>query len=90
MQTTLAAIEEALKIVQQTLDLLTSRKDDEAAFEVARAQYTASIRDSWPNNLSALIKALDKVQRNPESKLEEPERARVARAVDLLRSATDQ
>jgi hypothetical protein len=90
MQTTLSAIEEALKIVQQTLDLLTSRKDDEAAFEVARAQYSASIRDSWPNNLSSLIKALDKVQSNPASKLDEPERARVARAIELLRGAMDQ
>ncbi len=90
MQTTLSAIEEALKIVQQTLDLLTSRKDDEAAFEVARAQYSASIRDSWPSNLGSLIKALDKVQSNPASKLDEPERARVARAIELLRSAMNQ
>jgi len=90
MQTTLAAIEKALAIVQQTLDILTSRGDDEAAFEVARAQYSASIRDSWPNNLSSLIKVLDKVHQNPESKLDDVERARVAEAVSLLRSALNQ
>ncbi len=90
MQTTLAAIEEALAIVQQTLDLLTSRKDDEAAFEVARAQYSASIRDSWPNNLGSLINTLDQVGKDPSSKLDDEERARVARAVALLRGALDQ
>lgn len=90
MQTTLAAIEEALAIVQQTLDILTSRKDDEAAFEVARAQYSASIRDSWPNNLSSLIDVLDKVRQDPTIKLEEAERVRVERAVTLLRGALNQ
>lgn len=90
MQNTLAAIEKALAIVQQTLDILTSRGDDEAAFEVARAQYSASIRDSWPNNLSSLIKVLDKVYQNPASKLEDEERARVGEAISLLREALDQ
>ena len=90
MQNTLAAIEKALSIVQQTLDILTSRGDDEAAFEVARAQYSASIRDSWPNNLSSLVKVLDKVHQNPASKLEDEERARVAEAIALLRDALNQ
>jgi hypothetical protein len=90
MQTTLAAIEKALAIVQQTLDILTSRRDDEAAFDVARAQFSASIRDSWPNNLSSLITALEKVHQNPESKLDDEERARVAEAISLLRGALNQ
>ncbi|MFW5740935.1 MAG: hypothetical protein ACOC1F_11280 [Myxococcota bacterium] len=90
MQNTLAAIEKALAIVQQTLDLLTSRGDDEAAFEVARAQYSASIRDSWPNNLSSLVKVLDKVYQNPKSKLDDTERAQVGEAIALLREALNQ
>jgi len=90
MQTTLSAIEKALAIVQQTLDLLTSRGDDEPAFEIARAQYAASIRDSWPNNLSPLIQTLDKVYQNPDSKLGDSERARVCEAITLLRDALNQ
>lgn len=90
MQSTLAAIEKALAIVQQTLDLLTSRGADELAFEVARAQYSASIRDSWPTNLGALIKALERVHKSPDNKLDEQENARVGEAVLLLRDALNQ
>lgn len=86
----LAAIEEALGIVQQTIELLTSRKDDEAAFDIARAQYRSSIRDSWPNNLSSLTDVLDRIHRDPGSKLDEAERARLAHAVHLLRNAMNQ
>lgn len=90
MNSTLAEIEAALATVQSTLDLLSTRGEHEAAFEIARAQYVASIRASWPQNLGALIAALDHVQADPSSKLDEQERARIRVAVTALRRAVAQ
>lgn len=90
MQSTIAAIEKALAIVQRTLDALTTRGDDEAAYEVARAQYSASIRDSWPSNLGSLLSVLEDVKNAPERKLTNEERAELDEAIALLRGVMNQ
>ena len=90
MNSILAEIELALGTVQQTLDTLTARGNHEAAFDIARAQYVASIRSSWPQNLGSLVKALDVVQADPQSKLTNEERAKVRAAAETLRRAVGQ
>jgi hypothetical protein len=81
----LSEIEAALATVQSTLDRLTQEGHDEAAFELARAQYAASIRSSWPGNLSSLVGAIEKILGNGALKLTEDERARLSRAADAFR-----
>ena len=89
MSDTLAEIEAALKTVQRILDALTSRGDDEAAFDLARAQYSSSLRTSWPGSLSSLIRPLEAVAANQSLKLTEEERSDLALAIDGLRHACD-
>jgi len=84
---TLAEIETALKTVQRILDALTSRGDDEAAFDLARAQFSSSLRTSWPGSLSGLIRPLEGVAANQALKLTEEERADLAKAIAGLRHA---
>ncbi len=90
MSDTLAEIEAALGTVQRILDALTSRGDDQAAFDLARAQYSSSLRTSWPGSLSGLIRPLEAVRANPSLKLTEDERNDLAKAIDGLRRACDQ
>jgi hypothetical protein len=90
MSDTLAEVEAALATVKHVLDALTTRGDDEAAFDLAKAQYAASIRTSWPSNLSTLINPLEAVGLNQALKLTVEERADVAKAVEVLRRACDQ
>jgi hypothetical protein len=81
----LSDIEAALATVQRTLDRLTTLGRDEAAFAVARAQFSASIRSSWPGNLSTLVTSLEGVASDPTSGLSGAERADLALAIDTLR-----
>lgn len=90
MSDTLAEIEAALGTVQRILDALTSRGDDQAAFDLARAQYSSSLRTSWPGGLSGLIRPLEAVAANQSLKLTEDERNDLAKAIDGLRRACDQ
>jgi hypothetical protein len=90
MSDTLAEIEAALATVQRILDALTSRGDDEAAFDLARAQYSSSLRTSWPGSLSSLIRPLQTVADNKALKLTDEERADLGKAIDSLRRATNQ
>jgi hypothetical protein len=90
MSETLAEVEQALAIVQRVLDALTTRGDNEAAFDLAKAQYSASIRTSWPSNLSTLIKPLEAVGTNTALKLTDDERVRVGEAVAILKRACNQ
>src|SRR6266581_9047484 len=69
MSDTLAEVEGALAVVQRVHDALTTRGNDQAAFDLAKAQYSASIRTSWPGNLSSLIRPLEAVGDNEELKL---------------------
>jgi hypothetical protein len=77
-------IEKALAAVQATLDRLTARGDDETAFELARVQFAASMRSSWPANLSTLVGALQRVAEDASLKLDEAERGELRGAIDTL------
>ena len=77
-------IEKALAAVQATLDRLTARGHDETAFEVARAQFAASMRSSWPANLSTLVGALQRVVDDATLKLAEAERDELRAAIATL------
>jgi hypothetical protein len=90
MSDTLAEIEASLKTVQSILDALTSRGEDQAAFDLARAQYSSSLRTSWPGSLSGLLRPLEAVAANQSLKLTEEERSDLAKAIDALRRACDQ
>src|SRR5262245_23398978 len=90
MSDTLADVEFALATVRRVLDALTTRGDNEAAFDLAKAQFSASIRTSWPSNLSTLIRPLEAVGENQALKLTADERSDIRRAIDVLRRACDQ
>jgi ferric-dicitrate binding protein FerR (iron transport regulator) len=78
-------IEAALATVQKTLDRLTAAGHDEAAFDLARAQFSASMRSSWPGNLSTLVGSLEAVAANATLKLTEEQRAELRTAIETLR-----
>jgi hypothetical protein len=80
------AIDAALKSVQRTLDRLIARGQETTAFEVARAQFRASVRASWPGNVSTLVGLLSKVEEDAQSKLDDAERAELRAALDVLRN----
>lgn len=85
MSDVFAQIESALGTVKRVLDALTARGDDEAAFELAKAQYAASLRTSWPSNLPSLIGPLESVAGNHALKLTDEERQDLGGAIDALR-----
>jgi len=89
MLESLAAIESALATVQKLLDALNSRGDNEAAYELARAQFQASIRSSWPGNLGGLTKVLQATASNAALKLSEAEREQALQAAAVLRDAVN-
>jgi hypothetical protein len=80
------AIEQALATVQRALDRLTARGQHETAFEIARAQFAASVRASWPANLSAVSAALDRALEQDAVSLTDVEREELRRAADVLRA----
>lgn len=82
----LSEIEAALATVQRTLDVLTARGCDKAAFDLARAQYAASIRSSWPANLSRVAAALTKLAEDKTIELTDGERADLVRAAATFAS----
>ena len=82
---TFAEVEAALATVQATLDRLTALGQNEAAFELARAQYSASMRSSWPGNLATLVGSLEKVATSAAAGLSEDERRRLEAAIAVLR-----
>lgn len=90
MDSILADIENALGTVQRTLDALTSRGDNELAFDIAKAQYRASIRSSWPANLGSLVQALEAAEQNKECKLDLEEREQLRKAIAVLRRVISQ
>jgi len=80
------AIDLALATVQRALDRLTAGGQHEAAFEIARAQFAASVRASWPANLAALSSALDRALAEGAACLSDGEREELRRAADVLRA----
>ncbi|HEY8039400.1 MAG TPA: hypothetical protein VIF15_06380 [Polyangiaceae bacterium] len=79
-------VERALATIQTLLDRLTSRGQHQAAFEIARAQFAASVRASWPANLSAISTAIDQALADAGLSLTDDERAELRGAADVLRS----
>jgi hypothetical protein len=86
----IARIEVCLTTVQRILDALSARADHEAAFEVAKAQYAASVRASWPAGLASLADVLVKVADDPARSLLSEERDAVHAAVITLRDICNQ
>jgi hypothetical protein len=80
------ALDHALAVVQKTLDRLVARGQESTAFEVARAQFRASMRASWPANTSTLVALLANLERDAETKLDEAERAELSAAMAVLRN----
>jgi hypothetical protein len=76
---------QALTKVQSLLDRLTARGQHAAAFEIARAQFAASVRASWPANLSAVAAAIDKALADGKAVLTAEERDELKEAADILR-----
>jgi hypothetical protein len=89
MSETLARIEAALKTVQSTLDALTARNEHETAFRIAKAQFSASLRSSWPANLAPLLALLNELVKEDSQKLTASEKISLAQACDALRSALE-
>jgi hypothetical protein len=81
----LADIEAALAAVGKTLDALTAAGQNEKAFELARAQYAASIRHSWPGNLGTLAAHLEKLCADPGVSLSAEHREELGRAAAVFR-----
>jgi hypothetical protein len=81
----LGQIERALAVVQKTLDALVSRGNEEAAYELARAQFAASMRASWPANLLPMVAAMQVVADNTALKLDDAERAALREAMETFR-----
>jgi hypothetical protein len=79
------AIEWALATIQRSLDRLTASGHTSAAFDIARAQFTASIRASWPSNLPAVAAAVDRALADGGLSLPEGECEQLRRAADVLR-----
>jgi hypothetical protein len=85
MNETLAAVEAAMATVQRTIDALNSRGNEAAAFDLAKVQFAASMRASWPGNMSKVIAELERVRGDAALKLNDGERSDLAAAIETLR-----
>jgi hypothetical protein len=79
-------IESALATVQRTLDRLTTTGQHQPAFDIARAQFAASVRASWPANVTAIAAAIDRALGQDGLTLSDSDRDELRRAADVLRS----
>jgi hypothetical protein len=79
-------VDAALAAVQRVLDDLSARGQHEAAYEIARAQFAASVRASWPANLSAIATAIDRALADSGLMLPDAQREELRRAANALRS----
>jgi len=86
---TLAEIQAALAVVDRTLDALTSRGDDTAAFELSKAHFNARVRTSWPASLAPLVTGLERVRTDGGLKLTDTERADLSVAITVFRRTID-
>jgi len=89
MPDTFAEIQACLSTVQRTIDAVNERGDNEAAFDLAKAQYSASIRTSWPANLAGLAAILEKLSEDERLKLTAEERKAAKHAAVTLRESFD-
>jgi hypothetical protein len=81
-----SAVDAALATLQRVLDDLTAQGQHEAAFQIARAQFAASVRASWPGNLSAIATAIDRALDDPSVAIPAGDRDDLRRAADVLRT----
>ena len=79
-------IESALATVRRALDRLTTSGQHEPAFDIARAQFAASVRASWPANVAAIAAAIDRALAHEGLTLSDTDRDELRRAADVLRS----
>jgi hypothetical protein len=79
-------VDAALAAVQRLLDDLTARGQHEVAYDIARAQFAASVRASFPANLSAVATALERALANAALGIPEEQREELRRVADALRS----
>jgi hypothetical protein len=79
-------IDRALAAVKRALDRLSEQAHHEEAFEIARAQFVASVRSSFPANLAAVGAAIDRALSKGDLSLTDDERAQLQSAAALLRS----
>jgi streptomycin 6-kinase len=77
-------VEAALATVQRTLDALTERGHHEQAFSIAKLQFSASMRASWPGNLVPLAAKMDSLATDTTVTLSDDERADIARAAKVF------
>jgi hypothetical protein len=85
------AVDNALAVVQRTLDSLLAggaAGKHAAAFEIARAQFSASIRASWPANLAGVASAIERALADAELDLSATERQDLSGAVKVLRAVS--
>jgi len=82
----LKVLDQALANVRRALDRLTESGHDEPAFAIARAQFAASIRASWPANLTGLAKAIDQALADVGPSLSSEEQDELRRAASVFRS----
>ncbi|MCU0656054.1 MAG: hypothetical protein MUF64_12580 [Polyangiaceae bacterium] len=78
-------IEEALQTVASTIDRLRALGHEDPAFRLARLQYSAAIRASWPGNLAPLTVELTRIAATPNLGLSPEEQGRLDRAVATFR-----
>jgi len=81
-----SAVDAALATLQRVLDDLTARGQHDAAFQIARAQFSASVRASWPGNLAAVASAIDRALDDPAVAIPAQDRDELRRAADVLRA----
>jgi hypothetical protein len=79
-------VSQALGRVQALLDKLTASGRHATAFEIARAQFSASMRASWPSNLVAIASAIDKAIETAGDAITDDERRELESAAASLRS----
>ncbi|HXX65593.1 MAG TPA: hypothetical protein VEK07_00310 [Polyangiaceae bacterium] len=80
------ALDKALANVRRALDRLTESGHSEPAFAIARAQFAASIRASWPANLTALANAIDHALAEAGTALSTEEQDELRDAASVFRS----
>jgi len=78
-------IEEALSTVEATIDRLRKLGHEETAFNLAKLQFSAAIRASWPGNLAPLAVGLSRVLKEEGTGLDEGERERLSRAAETFK-----
>jgi hypothetical protein len=82
-------IQKALGTIQQTLDWLTERGHEKEAFEIAKFQFAANIRASWPGNLAPMARLLEKLVADQTLTLSSSEREQIKEAANVLHSMID-